>query len=139
MSVDILRNNELAEENAKLKAAIAAIHKDWHATDLCWRDLDKLFAAARLPPLDYRVGDKTAMRWNCDRFIDHVCQDGGPWVSYAELEQRLAKSEAGAAAMRDALDSICLMGDAMDMPDIRWRAEEGFAAYDAAKAERKTS
>lgn len=63
---------------------------DQHADDQCWmpdqNGLNQLFAAAGLPPKDYRVGDKAVMLKNCERFVDHVCEDGGPWKSYAELE-----------------------------------------------------
>ena len=42
---------KLVEEIERLKTAVADVHKSWHADDLCWRDLDKLFAAAGLPRL----------------------------------------------------------------------------------------
>lgn len=70
-----------------LWAAIAWHHQQ-HADDLCWLDNDELYAAAGLPAKDYGVGDKAEMRKNCDRFINNVCQDGGRWVSYAQLERQ---------------------------------------------------
>lgn len=67
------------------------LHHNQHTDDLCWQDDDALYAAAGLPPRDHRVGDKTAMRANCDRFIENRCEGGGPWRSYAELEAENAR------------------------------------------------
>ena len=65
---------------------IKEVHSQ-HADDLCWMpaDVNKIFEAAGLPPQDLRVGDKSAMRKNCDRYIDCL-ESGGPWKSYAGLE-----------------------------------------------------
>lgn len=68
-----------------LLAVIKDVHAQ-HADDLCWMDIDRIFAAAGLPVPDRRVGNKEAMKRNCDRFIDVMCRDG-VWKSYAELEQ----------------------------------------------------
>ena len=65
-------------------------HRSQRADDRCWMDDDKLYEAAGLPPADRRVGDKVAMLRNCERFIDQRCESGGPWKSYAGLEQENA-------------------------------------------------
>lgn len=68
---------------------IKEVHSQ-HADDLCWMpaDVNKIFEAAGLPPQNLQVGDKVAMRANCDRYIACL-QSGGLWKSYAELEQQL--------------------------------------------------
>ena len=73
-----------AREVANLLNVIEDVHKQ-HGDDLCWMDIDRIFAAAGLPVPDRKVGDKDAMRRNCHRFIDTMCS-GGEWKSYAELE-----------------------------------------------------
>lgn len=80
---------------AALLAVIRDVHAQ-HADDLCWMDVDRIFAAAGLPVPDRSVGDKDAMHANCRRFIDTLCT-GGKWRSYAELE-------ASEAALRAALE-----------------------------------
>lgn len=67
-----------------LLQTIKEVHSQ-HADDLCWMDIDRIFVAAGLPVPDRKVGDKKAMKRNCDRFIDIMCQAGG-WQSYVELE-----------------------------------------------------
>lgn len=74
----------------RLLAAVRELHQQ-KADDLCWMDLNKLYAAAGLPPGDFRVGSKPAMLVNCERYVQQVCIEGGPWKSYAELE---AENEA---------------------------------------------
>lgn len=69
----------------KLIDVIKEVHTA-HGDDLCWMDIDRIFIAAGLPVPDRKVGCKTAMRQNCDRFIDTMCS-GGEWKSYAELEK----------------------------------------------------
>ncbi len=77
----------LKAERDRLLDAIRDVHAQ-HADDLCWMpaDVNKIFVAAGLPPQDLRVGDTEAMRRNCDRYIACL-QNGGPWISYAELEK----------------------------------------------------
>jgi len=77
-----------AEERRRLQEAIAEHHRQ-KADDRCREDDDKLYAAAGLPPVDRRVGDKAAMLANCARFIERRCEGGG-WPSYAELEKQIA-------------------------------------------------
>lgn len=84
-----VRIGELATEVAKLRNAITEHHKQ-KADDRCWMDDVVLYNAAGLPAPDFRVGDKAAMKANCDRFIDRRCA-GGHWPSYADLEAELAK------------------------------------------------
>ncbi len=75
------------EEYYKILSTITEVHSQ-HADDLCWlpSDVNKIFVAAGLPPQDLRVGDKEAMRKNCDRYLACL-SEGGPWKSYAELEK----------------------------------------------------
>ena len=91
--------------NDQLMAVIREVHSQ-HADDLCWMDIDRIFAAAGLPVPDRKVGDKSAMLRNCELFIGVMCQSG-QWQSYAELEvelDRLKKllGEAVAAVDRHA-------------------------------------
>jgi len=83
-----------AEREQGLRAVICDIHSQ-HADDLCWLDIDKIFAAAGLAVPDRRVGDKTAMLANCARFLDSMCHNG-KWKSYAELEAHLEQIEKAA-------------------------------------------
>ena len=73
---------------------------DAHADDLCWMDVDKIFAACGLAVPDRRVGDKIAMLANCARFIDSYCKDGG-WPTYVELEAELAQYKRQCAALAE--------------------------------------
>ena len=106
--------NDLEKTTAMLEhviGVIADVHKQ-RADDLCWMDVDKIFAAAGLPVPDRRVGDKAAMLANCGRFIETMCAGGG-WKSYAELEgERGRLADVVAAALRwlrgrDALSGDC--------------------------------
>lgn len=56
-------------EYRNLLLAIEDVHSQ-HADDLCWMpaNVNKIFAAAGLPPQDLRVGDISEMRKNCDRY-----------------------------------------------------------------------
>lgn len=83
----------LVGERDRLLGAIKYHHAQ-HADDLCWQDDAALYAAAGLPPRDCRVGDKEAMLRNCERFVELRCKVGGPWLTYEELEKRLAGTEA---------------------------------------------
>ena len=69
----------------KLMNVIRDVHAQ-HADDLCWMDIDKIFAAAGLPVPDRSVGDQAAMLSNCHRFVYGMCK-GGKWRSYDELEK----------------------------------------------------
>ncbi len=80
---------------------ICNVHSQ-HADDLCWMDIDRIFAAAGLPVPDRSVGDKEAMLGNCRRFIDTMCQNG-KWKSYAELEQELEHWKARALRAESAI------------------------------------
>ena len=91
-------------ERDDLKAAISEHHRQ-KADDRCWMDDLPLYAAAQLPPPDIRVGDKAAMRRNCDRFIDRRCEDGG-WPTYAELEAALADALARAVRAESLLSQL---------------------------------
>lgn len=77
-------------ELLKLRAAVAKHHAQ-KADDRCQFDDDELYAAAGLPAVDRRVGDKVAMLANCARFVERRCEGGGPWKSYAELEAENAQ------------------------------------------------
>ena len=81
----------MSDERDRLLDAIREVHSQ-HADDLCWMpaDVNKIFAAAGLPPQDLRVGDKAAMLKNCERYVECL-QSGGPWRTYAELEAELDK------------------------------------------------
>lgn len=72
-----------------LLEVIKRVH-DSHADDLCWMDIDLIFEAAGLPVPDRKVGDRFEMLRNCSRYIGGMCSDGGPWVSYTQLEGDLA-------------------------------------------------
>src|SRR5262245_24384081 len=72
----------------QLLSVIRAVHAE-RGDDVCWMDIDRIFVAAGLPVPDRRVGDKAAMKKNCERFIDTMCV-GGKWPTYAELEQTIS-------------------------------------------------
>lgn len=63
-----------------------------HADDRCWMDLTELAEAVGVD-MDMHVGDPEAMLKNCERFVNEVCVAGGPWKSYAELEQHIQQLE----------------------------------------------
>ena len=88
----------LRAERDRLLAVIREVHGQY-ADDLCWMDIDKIFAAAGLPVPDRRVGDKAAMLANCSRFIEAMCQ-GGKWPSYKELESERDRLAAENAELR---------------------------------------
>lgn len=73
----------------ELLRVVREVHAE-RVDDLCWMDIDRIFAAAGLPVPDRSVGDKAAMLSNCSRFIDTMCQ-GGRWRSYRELEGSVAE------------------------------------------------
>jgi hypothetical protein len=109
------RATDAEAERDKLLTAIKSVHAE-HADDLCWMpaDVNRIFAAAGLPPQDLRVGDTEAMRRNCDRYIACL-QSGGPWKSYAELEAERDKLREALVALDHWLletamsnDSACL-------------------------------
>lgn len=86
----------LLAENQKLGDVVKQVHAE-HADDLCWMDIDRIFAAAGLPVPDRKVGCKFSMVKNCVRFVGEMCQEGGGWKSYAELEaeiEQLKRSKA---------------------------------------------
>lgn len=85
------RDAEQAEHESLL-AVIRKVHAE-KGDDLCWMDIDRIFAATGLPVPDRSVGDKAAMLSNCSRFIDTMCQ-GGRWRSYRELEASVAELSA---------------------------------------------
>ncbi len=92
------------EKYHKLLEAVKKMHSQ-HADDRCWMDADAVYEAAGLPPVDKTVGDKEAMRRNCDRFIDRQCEGGGGWKSYAELESENAELKAENAGLQKELDN----------------------------------
>jgi hypothetical protein len=100
----------LVAENAKLRAAITK-HHGQKADDRCFLDDTELYAAAGLPPADRRVGDKDAMLANCARFIQHRCESGGPWKSYAELEAERDKLQAFKDYVHARLDAAGVSAD----------------------------
>lgn len=90
----VFARNHLAailDDRDRLKDAIREVHSQ-HADDLCWMpsDVNKIFEAAGLPQQNLRVGDKSAMLRNCERYVGVLC-DGGPWKSYMELEAENAR------------------------------------------------
>jgi hypothetical protein len=89
----------------KVFNVIKEIHQE-HADDLCWMDIDIIFKACGLPVPDRRVGCKEAMKKNCDRFIDHLCSDGGNWKSYSELEQDLIDAHEIIEELRDTIKHL---------------------------------
>lgn len=86
------RDDEEATSDSLLLEAVRE-HWSQRADDRCWEDDDRLYAAAGLPPVDRRVGDKAAMLENCQRYIDRRCEGGG-WPTYRELEAELARLRA---------------------------------------------
>lgn len=88
----------------KLIDVIREVHSQ-HADDLCWMpaDVNRIFAAAGLPPQDLRVGDTEAMLANCQRYVACL-QKGGSWKSYAELEAENARLRKALESYRDVLN-----------------------------------
>lgn len=89
------RNRVGGQMQERLEQLLAVIHEvhGQHGDDLCWLDIDRIFAAAGLPVPDRRVGDQEAMLRNCRRFVTTMCQGGG-WKSYEELEAEVKRLEA---------------------------------------------
>ena len=76
-----------AREANRLRAAIVKVRSQ-RADDLCWRDLEELYAAVGDGVKgDFRVGSKEAMLKNCARYVQNCCIEGGPWKTYAQLEE----------------------------------------------------
>jgi hypothetical protein len=78
----------------KYETLYAAVlkHYSQKADDRCHFDDDELYAAAGLPTVDRRVGDKFEMTKNCLRFLEKRCEEGG-WSTYVELEDKLKEVE----------------------------------------------
>lgn len=93
--------SDVAREYYKLTNAIRE-HHGQRADDRCWMDDDRLYAAAGLPAVDRRVGDKTAMLHNCQRFIQ-ARTNGGGWATYAELEAQILKQQHKIADLESRL------------------------------------
>lgn len=109
-----------------LLETIRDVHSQ-HADDLCFMDIDRIFAAAGLPVPDRSVGDKKAMLKNCERFIRVMCQ-GGRWRSYAELEAEVARLTAALHAARAHPDYQYLIVPAghMGALGVAMRQEDGW-------------
>lgn len=105
----------LTQKYNRLWAVISEVHRQ-HADDLCWMpaDVDNIFVAVGLPPQDLRVGDKEAMRRNCDRYIECL-EAGGPWKSYAELEAELQVAKAERDRLREALRPFAEYASRVDL------------------------
>jgi len=103
MELDSLRraNARLAAKYATLASAVEKHHSQ-RADDRCVLDDDEMYAAAGLPPCNRRVGDKFEMVKNCIRFIEHRCEAGGPWKSYAELHAELEAAKKEIERLRKA-------------------------------------
>lgn len=82
----------------ELERVVRDVH-DQHGDDLCWMDIDRIFAAAGLSVPDRKVGDKVAMLTNCERFINVMCS-GGKWRSYAEMERELEIARENVAQLQ---------------------------------------
>lgn len=80
---------ERMDRYTRVMDAILDAHKQI-GDDTCWMDIDKIFIAAGLPVPDRTVGDKKAMKANCDRYIELLCKGGG-WKTYQELEQQCSR------------------------------------------------
>lgn len=82
---------------------LLAVIRDVHSQpndDLCWLDIDRIFAAAGLPVPDRC--NKAAMQRN-ERFIDVTCE-GCSKKSYAELEAEIERLRREIAQLqRDAI------------------------------------
>lgn len=89
---------------ADVLRAVKYAHEQ-RADDKCWMDIAKVYEAAGLPPPDASVGDPEAMLKNCHRYVTAYCE-GGPWRTYAELEQENAKLRAEMDAMKTKLRGI---------------------------------
>lgn len=66
-------------------------HRDQKSDDRCWMDDQELYKVLKDGNLgDNRVGDKSQMLKNCERYLDQRCSGGG-WKTYAELEEENVK------------------------------------------------
>ncbi len=73
-------------EHKRLRDAIIA-HRSQRADDRCVEDDDRLYEVLGDGiKCDRRVGCQLDMIGNCVRFVKNRTEEGGPWVSYAELE-----------------------------------------------------
>ena len=106
----------------RVMAAIRSVHAE-HADDLCWMpaDVNRIFEAAGLPPQDLRVGDRAAMRRNCDRYVDAL-YDGGPWRSYGELEAEEVRLRGMVNVLADRLAKYTGRTVPEEIHAAEWRA-----------------
>jgi hypothetical protein len=117
----MLRNPGFAEEIAHLIDVVKEVHGQY-GEDLCWMDIDKIFAAAGLPVPDRSVGDPAAMLKNCTRYVLHMCQGGGGWKSYAELEQELVGLRKAYDLLNKGMESQCELQDRLKQENRELRA-----------------
>lgn len=80
----------VGQKNDRIKELENAIklHRSQKFDDLCILDDNELYKVLHDGIFrDYRVGNQCEMLKNCERFIKNRTVDGGPWKTYAELEQ----------------------------------------------------
>lgn len=106
---DVLAWGDASADLASRLLAAVREHHGQKADDRCVEDDDRLYEAADLPPCDRRVGSKEEMLRNCERFIDRRCEGGGPWRSYADLEQ---DNERLRVLLTQISQAACGRGDA---------------------------
>lgn len=139
MSGPDLRSWANAHPNSPQAVGILAIldalaeHHRQKADDRCVRDHERLYAAAGLPPADFRVGDKFSMAKNCLRFVENECVGGG-WPTYVELEGEILKLKA---LFHEQVVRNRLLRERDDLPIERIRGyDELTGSLDAARGER---
>jgi hypothetical protein len=103
---------EVVPDLVKLLHVVREVHAA-RADDLCWMDIDRIFAAAGLPAPDRRAGDKFAMLKNCARFIDTMCA-GGKWRTYAQLEEDVARLTETVSRLRAEVSDLLVEKHARD-------------------------
>lgn len=109
---------------------LVAVIKSVHAAvgdDVCWMDIDKIFAAAGLPVPDRKVGNKYEMLQNCAKFLNVMC-DGGEWESYESVLKERDRLRKAVKLLMDALPEGDLCFDRDDYKDAPARV-----AYEAGR------
>lgn len=84
----------------RLRAAIVK-HRDQRADDRCYLDDDELYEVLGDGiAVDRTMPPKEAHLANCARFYDRRCE-GGEWITYQELEEKLSKAQGVLTEVRD--------------------------------------
>lgn len=119
-----IRRLQPYEQRVKELESAIRTHRDQKADDRCIEDDDRLYEALGDGiKCDRAVGDKAAMLENCLRFINHRCSGGGPWKSYAELEQEIRTLRTENSRLAHAEQEHLLLSRKLEKENAELRAQ----------------